>query len=419
MTDLFVPRTALPRSVGLVSVHTSPLEQPGRGDGGGLNVYVLEVGRRLAAMGIAVEVFTRRTGPRQEDIVTIGDGFRVHRIDAGPATPLAKQDLPNHLCSFVLNMNRQGPQVDILHSHYWLSGWVARRVADRWRVPFVHTYHTLGVMKNASLAPGDVPEPPLRLAAERRIAAAADRVVVLTCGEARLLHRAYGLSGSFLDVVNPGVDLERFSPDGPAADPADLPPGDGPLLLFVGRLQPLKGPDIAVRTLAEVRRSVSDARLLIVGSASGSGAGRTDPADLHALAAELGVTDAVRLLPARPQETLASLYRAADVVVVPSRSETFGLVALEAQASGTPVVAAGVGGLIEVLRSGGGVLVDGHDPGDHARAVVRLLSDAPHRATVTAAALASAGDSSWDGTAMKLIDVYGNVLNRGRLAAIA
>lgn len=413
------PRTALPQSVGLVSVHTSPLEQPGRGDGGGLNVYVLEVGRRLAASGIDVEVFTRRTSPRQDDVVTIGEGFRVHRIDAGPPTPLAKEDLPNHLCSFVLNMSQRGPQVDVLHSHYWLSGWVARRIADRWQIPFVHTYHTLGVMKNASLAPGDTPEPPLRLAAERRIAAAADRVVVLTCGEARLLHQAYGLSGSFIDVVNPGVDLDRFSATGPDAAATDLPDGDGPLLLFVGRLQPLKGPDIAIRTLAEVRRKVPDARLLIVGGVSGSGAGRTDPDDLRSLAEELGVGDAVRLLPARPQETLAALYRQADVVVVPSRSETFGLVALEAQASGTPVVAARVGGLIEVLRDGGGTLVEGHDPVDHAAAVVSLLTDPAHRQTVVAAALASAQGASWDGTVTKLLDVYGSVLDRQALEAIA
>lgn len=395
------------RRVALLSVHTSPLAQPGTGDGGGLNVYVSEVARRLADRGVHVDVFTRATDPGEPESVEVAPGFEVHRVVAGPVAPLPKEELANHLCSFVMAMLRH-PRAgghDVIHAHYWLSGWVARRLAERWDVPFVQTFHTLGVMKNATLAPGDRPEPPLRLAAEERIARSADRIVVLTCGEARLLHRAFGLSGRRLTVVPAGVDLRVFRRDGPVAPVAA---SAAPLLLFVGRLQPLKGPDVAVRTLAEVRDTLPHAQLLIVGGASGNGEGRSDPARLRQLAAELGVADAVHLLPARPQRELASLYRAADVVLAPSRSETFGLVALEAQASGTPVVAADVSGL-EATVGDGGILVRGHDPQDHAAAVVGLVRDREAYATIREAGLSHGARSSWDSTVDRLLAVYGDV----------
>ena len=407
------------RRVALLSVHTSPLEQPGTGDGGGLNVYVLQVARRLAARGAQVDVFTRRTSPHQPEVVAIDDRLRVVRVTAGPTAPLAKEDLTNHLCSFAMAMLRQVASADdptggydVIHAHYWMSGWVARRIADRWDVPFVQTFHTLGVLKNATLAPGDAPEPPLRLAAERRIARAADTVVGLTCGEARLLHRTFGLSGADIAVVPAGVDLDVFSP-GPVPDAAlaDLPRGEGPLLMFVGRLQPLKGPDVAVRTLAEVRRRVPGARLLVVGGTSGTGDGRTDPDELLALATDLGVADAVRLVPARPQERLADLYRAADVVLTPSRSETFGLVALEAQACGTPVVAADVSGLRYVV-GGGGVRVAGHDPVDHADAVVAVLTTPGRAEQLGREGRRTAASASWDRTVDRLLGVYGVVTER-------
>lgn len=421
------------RRVALLSVHTSPLEQPGTGDGGGMNVYVLQVARRLAARGVAVDVYTRRTSPHQPDVVAVDDRLRVVRITAGPQQPLAKEELTNHLCTFAMAMLRTvatpadpAGGYDVIHAHYWMSGWVARRIADRWDVPFVQTFHTLGVMKNTALAPGDVPEPPLRLAAERRIARAADTVVGLTCGEARLLHQTFGLSGSDIAVVPAGVDLDVFRPDAgdpgvpaPAVDArvaADLPRGEGPLLLFVGRLQPLKGPDVAVRTLAQVRRRVPGARLLIVGGTSGNGHGRTRPADLLELADRLGVGDAVRVVPARPQERLAGLYRAADVLLAPSRSETFGLVALEAQACGTPVVAADVSGLRYVV-GGGGIRVAGHDPADHADAVVDVLTTPGRAQTLAREGLRTAASASWNRTVDRLLGVYGVVTERHQAQA--
>lgn len=400
------------RRVGLVTVHTSPLDQPGKGDGGGLNVYVLQVARRLAARGVAVDVFTRRTSHLQPETVQIGERLLIHRVTAGPAVPLDKSALPNHLSTFVLSMLERRVEVDVLHAHYWLSGWVARRVADRWDVPYVQTFHTLAILKNAALAPGDEPEPPLRLSAERRIAHEADKVIGLTCGEARLLHRQFGLSGADIAVVPAGVDLDVFTPGAPRPSA-----GNAPLLLFVGRLQPLKGPDVAIRTLALVRRRLPGARLLVVGGVSGSGEGRTGPEQLRALAAELGVEQAVEFLPARPQEALVDLYRAADVVVAPSRTETFGLVALEAQACGTPVVAADVGGLRYVVGAGGR-LVPGHDPADHAAAVVELLEDQRAYQLACEEAVRAAGGASWERTVDRLLAVYRSVLEtRSRYAA--
>lgn len=402
--------------VALLSVHTSPLDQPGTGDGGGLNVSVLEVARRMAARGIAVDVFTRATDPAQPPAEQVAPGLVVHRIVAGPVAPLAKEEVANHLCAFALALQRHptAGTADVVHAHYWLSGWVGRRVAERWDVPFVQTFHTFGVLKNDTLAPGDVPESPLRLAAERRLATSADRVLALTCGEARLLHRRFGIPGSRISVVPAGVDLDRFRPT-PSPDDAAvvtrLAPGAGPLLLFVGRLQPLKGPDVAVRTLAAVRASVPDARLLIVGGTSGSGAGRTGPDELRLLARELGVGGAVALAEAQPQSVLASLYRAAEVVLVPSRSETFGLVALEAQACGTPVVAARVGGLAAVVGEGG-TLVTGHDPGTHADAVVAYLRDPEARRAAGAGGIRHGSGSSWEHTVDRLVAVYGELRRR-------
>jgi D-inositol-3-phosphate glycosyltransferase len=406
------PATSI-RRIGVLSVHTSPLDRPGTGDGGGLNVYVREVAERLAGRGIHVDIYTRASDPDLPPTVELAPGVEVHHIVAGPIRPLPKDEVANELCAFVLALQRHptAGRHDLLHAHYWLSGWVGRRIAARWQVPLVQTFHTLGTLKNATLAPGDRPEPPLRLVAEERVARAADRICVLTCGEARLLHRAYGLSGAKLDVVPAGVDLERFRP-GPdptwhaeAAGGAVAEPRT-PRLLFVGRLQPLKGPDVAVRTFAEVRRVLPDAQLRIVGGTSGNGAGASDPDQLLALAQELGVADGLVLEDAIDQRTLAHRYRDADVVLVPSRSETFGLVALEAQACGVPVVAADVPGL-EAVVGAGGTLVAGHDPVDHAAAALAYLQDPAKAAAARTAGIAAAQAASWERTTDRLLAVYG------------
>lgn len=413
------------KRVAVLSVHTSPLDQPGTGDGGGLNVYVREVSRRLVRRGVAVDVFTRLTSPDADPVVTTDGGFRVHHVPAGPPRPVDKDDLPNLLCPFLLGLEQHvtrhaggpSPGFDVVHAHYWLSGWVGRRLRRRWQVPLVQSFHTLGRVKNAALAPGDRPEPAVRLVAESHLVDEADRILVPVCEEARWLHRAHGTSGARLSVVQPGVDLDIFHP-GPAPAPEEAPPGRGPLLLFVGRLQPLKGPDVAVATLARIRRRVPDARLLVIGGTSGSGAGRSGPRQLRALARRHGVAGAVAFGPARPQAELADLYRAAAVVLVPSRSESFGLVALEAQACGTPVVAADVGGLRAVVGRGG-TLVAGHDPVDHAAAVLALLEDPAHRDLVGRAAAAAARRATWDRTVERLLDVYRSVTDAAGRSAEA
>lgn len=405
-----------PRRVGLLSVHTSPLDQPGTGDGGGLNVFVLQTARRLAARGVEVDVYTRRADPGQPVTEQLAHGLHLHRIDTGTPGPMDKQDLASRLCAFVAGMQRHetAGTHDVLHAHYWLSGWVARRLRGDWDVPIVVTYHTLGVLKNANLAPGDLPEPALRLVAERRIASDADRIAVLTCGEARIVHRTFGVSGSRIGVVPAGVDLDAFGPDGPRP----TVPGEGPLLLFVGRLQPLKGPDVAIRTLAHVREHLPGARLAVVGGASGNGDGRTGPTQLRDLAARLGVADAVSFHDPVPQGAVAGWYRAADVLLAPSRSETFGLVALEAQACGTPVVAADVPGLRATVRSGG-VLVSGHDPRDHAAAVVDVLGDPAVARRLRDGGLAFAASTTWDNTVDRLLRIYGEAVAVGSPLAMA
>ena len=403
--------------VGLVSVHTSPLDQPGAGDGGGLNVYVNEVARRMGARGVAVDVFTRRTDPDQPATVALAPGVDLHHLDAGPAEPVPKEDLATLLCPFELALaaHPRLADLEVLHAHYWLSGWVGRRIARRTGVPLVQTFHTLAALKNATLAPGDRPEGALRLVAEAEVARDADQILVLTCGEARLFHASFGLSGAKLTVVPAGVDLDLFTPDGPRDD------RDGIELLFAGRLQPLKGPDVALRTFAAVRAERDDVRLRIVGGASGAsttGGVATSVASLRALAVELDVAEHVTFEPALPQAELARRLRGADVVLVPSRSETFGLIALEAQACGTPVVAARVPGL-EVVVGAGGVLVDGHEPADHARAVLDLLANPDRLAVMRTAGLADAAASSWERTVDRLLDAYAAVRHARMDAAVA
>ncbi|HVM00072.1 MAG TPA: glycosyltransferase [Egibacteraceae bacterium] len=411
------PPAAEPRRVGLLSVHTSPLAQPGTGDSGGMNVSIVCLARQLAACGVEVEIFTRAGGSDLPPTVSTEPGLRVHHIAAGPPA-LSKSDLASHLCAFYLGLAAHPtvPELDLLHGHYWMSGWVGRQANRRLGLPLVQSFHTLGRVKNASLAPGDVPEPVLRLAAEDRVVADADAIIAPTGAERALLADRYGAPPGRVRVVTPGVDLGVFSASGDRAA-ARRSLGDGRIVLFVGRLQPLKGPDIAVRALAALDAFLPDdgvpTRLVVVGGPSGDGRGRTDPFALRRLAAELGIADRVALLAPRPQAELALLYRAADAVLMPSRSESFGLVALEAQACGTPVVGSAVSGLAEAIGGeGGGTLVQGDDPLDFARALVPYLTDPRIRAAAGEAGRRKAARYSWRRTAAATLAVYRDVLAR-------
>ncbi len=404
-----------PRRIATLSMHTSPLEQPGTGDAGGMNVYIVEVSKRLAEAGVEVEIFTRATSSEQPPSLELAPGVIVRHVMAGPYEGLAKQDLPGQLCAFTAGVLRAEAArtpgwYDLIHSHYWLSGqagWLAR---ERWGVPLVHTPHTLAKVKNALLAEGDTPEPATRLIGEEQVVDESDWLVANTTSEARQLIELYDADPGRVSVVRPGADLARFTPGSRRAARRryGLPP-DGLVLLFVGRVQPLKAPDVVIRAVAALRDRdpVLSRRVTAVICGGPSGTGLERPAHLHDLATSLGVADAVRFLPPQPAAALADLYRAADLLCVPSHNESFGLVAVEAQACGTPVVAARVGGLVTAVADGtSGVLVDNHDPRRWAAVLGNLLAAPQRRARLSAGALTHARNFSWDRTVHGLLEVY-------------
>ena len=379
-------RSPKPRRIAVLSIHTSPLDQPGTGDAGGMNVYIVETARRLAESGIEVEIFTRATSSFLPRSVEMAPGVVVHHVTAGPFEGLLKQDLPGQLCAVsagVMRAEAARPEgwFDLIHSHYWLSGQVGWLASERWNVPLVHSMHTMAKVKNRDLAEGDTAEPAMRVIGEQQVVAAADRLVANTDDEAHELVDLYGARPDAVDVVHPGVDLDLFTPG--SMREARRRRGiadDAVLLLFVGRIQPLKAPDVLVRAAAELlaRDPALRSRLVVAICGGPSGSGLAQPTSLIDLARELGVADVVRFEPPSDRATLVDWYRAADVAVVPSHSESFGLVAVEAQACGTPVVAAAVGGLrTAVADHVSGLLVSGHDPRDFATAIASITEPAP------------------------------------------
>ncbi len=412
-----------PRRIATISLHTSPLDQPGTGDAGGLNVYVVEVSKRLAERGIEVEIFTRAVCRDTPPAVELAPGVLVRNVVAGPFEELDKNALPGQICPFTFGVLRTEAafapgRYDLLHAHYWLSGQVAAVAAERWGVPLVQSMHTLGLVKNLALAAGDCAEPEARIRGEREVVAAADRLVANTAEEARQLTELYGADPWRVETVNPGVDLSVFRPFAPGSGSEARRrlglPADAAVLVFAGRIQPLKAPDVVLRAAACLLGACPwlAGRLVvaIVGGPSGSEVGA--PGRLSGLASGLGIADVVRLEPPCPQRELADWYRAADIVLVPSHSESFGLVALEAQACGTPVVAAAVGGLRTAVKDGfSGVLVDGHDPVVWARVLAGLLASPGRLSELSRGALAHASAFGWPATAERLISVYTGAMN--------
>lgn len=403
------------RRVAMLSAHTSPLEQPGDGDAGGMNVYVLELSRRLAARGVEVDIFTRATSSSQPEVHDAFDGVRVHHVAAGPFEGLTKNDLPAQMCSFVRDVLRaeveNGPGTfDVVHSHYWLSGQVGTVAAERWSVPLVHTMHTMAKVKNARLAEGDTPEPIGRVRGEEEIVRLADRLVANTEEEAAELVGLYEADPAQVVVVHPGVDLDVFRADRRDTARASLGlADDAVVLLFAGRIQPLKAPDVLLRAVAVLleRDPSLRGRLVVpvVGGASGSGLEAPDA--LADLAGDLGLDDVVRFEPPVRQDVLADWYAAATAVCVPSYNESFGLVALEAQACGTPVVAARVGGLpTAVADEVSGLLVDGHEPADWADALERLVADPGLADAMGRKAVEHASSFGWEATVDRTLEVY-------------
>lgn len=410
------------RRLAMISLHTSPLDQPGTGDAGGMNVYVLEVAKRLARRGVEVDVFTRATSSALEPAVAAYDGVTVRHIHAGPFEGLTKHELPAQLCVFareVLRTEAAQPvgHYDVVHSHYWLSGQVGALARDRWGVPLVHSMHTMAKVKNAALADGDTPEPSARVIGEEQVVEAADVLVANTALEAQQMLDLYDADPARVEVVHPGVDLDVFRPAPQAQARTALGlPVDADVVLFAGRIQPLKGPDVLLRAVAElVEREPGRRERLVVPVVGGpSGTGLDKPQALADLAAELGIADLVRFVPPVGQAELARWYAAATLVAVPSYNESFGLVAAEAQAAGAPVVAAAVGGLTTVVRDGhSGLLVPGHGAVEWAAALGKVLADPALRERFATGALEQARHFSWDATAEATLAVYERA--RGRL----
>jgi D-inositol-3-phosphate glycosyltransferase len=397
VADTVTPCTRdLPRRVATISVHTSPLDQPGTGDAGGMNVYVVELSRRLAALGIEVDIFTRTTSSSLDPVVELEPGITVRHVNAGPFEGLSKNDLPAQLCAFTSGVLRaeavrEPGWYDVVHSHYWLSGQVGWLAKERWRVPLVHSFHTLAKVKNAWLAEGDDPEPTARAIGEAQVVEAADRLVASTADEAAQLVELYGADPARVVTVAPGVDLDRYRPgDRLAAKKALGLKPDDVLLLFVGRIQPLKAPDVLIRAAAElVARDPELRHRLVVAVVGGpSGARSTDdPERLDALARELGISDVVRREP---------------------------------PACGTPVVATAVGGLRTAVADGAsGILVDGHDPREWAAVLDGLIRAPERRDALGAGAARHAQQFGWAATAAGILQVYRDAIADATPAPLA
>ena len=406
--------------IAVLMVHTSPLEQPGIGDAGGMNIYVVESAQRMAAMGVAVDIFTRRTHTTETDIVEISPGVRVRYFDCGHGT-LTKEQLPAHIAGLSKVFLRivKEENYDAIHSHYWISGKVAMPAAKELGIPLVHTMHTMARVKNLNLAEGESPEPMIRVQGETQVVAAANALVANTDAEAASLVSLYDACPDIVHVVSPGVDLYTFTPGqgrGAARTIVDLPQ-DSLVVSFVGRIQPHKGPEVLIRATSElVKHSPLLRHRLIVNIIGGSSGANTEEVDrLKELATWLAIDDVVRFAPPVPRADLAQWYRAADLVVVPSYSESFGLVALEAQACGTPVVATAVGGLRTAVADGiSGVLVDGHDPKAWSSVISRLLQEPQRRVLLSMGAIEHASHFGWDATARGTLDIYDQVITQTR-----
>ena len=405
-----------PQRVAMVSMHTSPLATPGVGDAGGLNVYVDEVARRLGERGLKVDVFTRKAGEDRPPIVEVNEHTRVIHLPVGPSARVAKEELPDLVSDFADCLDGDIGHYDLIHSHYWLSGMVARRLKARHGIPVVHTMHTMARVKNSTLSQHQTSEPNDREHGEAAIVADADVLTANTPDEAAELQQHYGATPDQIRIVPPGVDLHTFHPcDQPRSRDQLGVDQAKQIILFVGRIQPLKAPDVLIRAVAELAERDPSRRdrlrLIIIGSPSGPDSEWSET--LAPLARQLGAGDLVILRPHSPRADLFRWYCVADIVGVPSYNESFGLVALEAQACGRPVVATDVGGLRHAVRDDvTGLLVPGQDVPAWADALGMLLDDDAERHRMGARGAAHASSFSWDNTAAATLAAYGLALDR-------
>ena len=413
------------RRLAVLSLHTSPLAQPGTGDGGGMNVYVRELTSALARSDVACDVFTRAWSPDLPPVVDVEPGLRVHHVPAGPLDVLPKESLPAVVDEFtagVLDRMAAAPAAGELpytsvHANYWLSGLSGHVIKHELNLPLVCTFHTLDRVK-AETMPEEVEAdmPHRRAEAEASIIDCSDAVLASCTVEADQIASLYGGEPGRIRIVPPGVDHAFFGPGHrPQARRALGLPLDGRLLLFVGRIQPLKRADVAIETLAELRESGGEPyRLVVVGGPSGPH-GEKSLQSLHDVADARGVREHVHFVAPQPHELLSSYYRAADVCIVPSRSESFGLVALEAAACGTPVVASAVGGLTTLVDHGHtGYLVDDPDPVAYAAAVRKTFDEPLAAERLSTASVLRARRYTWRAAARTLVELH-DELAAGRL----
>ena len=406
------------RRVAMLMVHTCPLEQAGIGDAGGMNIYVAESAARMAAQGVEVDIFTRRDHLDLPEVVELSPGVNVHHLDAGHDLHLTKEQVPAHFNDLSAEFEKalSGERsYDLIHSHYWLSGKVAMPVAKELKLPLVHTMHTMARVKNLNLAEGERPEPMIRVQGETQIVAAASALTANTDAEAASLVSLYDACPDTVHVVTPGVDLYNFTPGaGRAVARKEIGiAADTHVITFVGRIQPHKGPEILIHAISETLSHSPNLRpklrVFIIGGASGVNGSEVER--LKELVSWLNLADVISFLPPVPRTELPNWYRASDLVCVPSYSESFGLVALEAQACGTPVVATAVGGLRTAVADGiSGVLVDGHDPRAWSSVLARLLQEPQRRVLLSMGAIEHASHFGWDATARGTLDIYDQVI---------
>jgi D-inositol-3-phosphate glycosyltransferase len=394
------------RRLAILSFHTSPLTQPGAGDGGGMNVYVRELSIALARAGIECDVYTRAWQKGLPASVRLEPGLYVHHVAAGPPSAVDKRDLPDLVDAFVAGVlaRVQADPPDVIHANYWLSGVAGHTLKHELGVPLVSTFHTLARVK----AEAAEQEPAQRVAAEAAVIGCSDAILASTPVERDELERLYAAVPERIEIVPPGVDPHAFTPGDRAAAKRALGV-DGPVLVFVGRIQPLKGLDIAAGALAELD---GRATLLVVGGPSGPD-GADELARVRAFLDDAGLGRQVRFFPPQAHHRLRSFYQAADVCLVPSRTESFGLVALEAAACGTPVVAADVGGLRTIVDHGRtGFLVDARDRAAYAACVEKVLGDPSLAAAMSRAAVTTASRYRWANAAGRLRRLFGDLAAR-------
>ena len=413
------PRTS---KIATLMVHSSPLDQAGTGDAGGMNVYVVETAKKMAQAGVAVDIFTRANKPNLPESVEIAEGVNVKHLVAGPFEGLSKEELPSQLgalTSAFMNHQKQLPNnyYSLLHSHYWISGQLGWMVSEATSIPLIHTMHTTAKVKNLNLATGEKPEPQIRAIGEEQVVAAATGLIANTDAEAASLVSLYAACPDNVFVVAPGVDLTTYNPaDGKAGARNRLDIAqDAIMLTFVGRIQAHKGPDVLLRAAAQMLDHTpylrSKLAVVIIGGTSGAGADELD--NLKGLAKFLKIEDVVHFIAPVAHTKLADWYRASDLVCIPSYSESFGLVALEAQACGTPVVATAIGGLRTAVSDGiSGSLVDGHDPKAWSAVISRLIAEPQRRLLLSIGAVEHASHFGWENTARKTLDLYDWALSK-------